>query len=175
MVLEVQGHHAGLIQLLEKQDGSPDRAIRMPGVFGQTFRTNIQELKHASGTHCLSHDMAHHGRAGSNRSLLWPARFNRAVPYLMLLPAIVLVGLLVLGLIQIADTSLRTLDTSTFLMSDYYTLANYKRALTESLFATVAWRSLFGSLVVTAFTLLLAFPMPISWCARHRLHCANSC
>ena len=91
-------------------------------------------------------------------AFLWPARFNRAVPYLMLLPAIALVGLLVLGLIQIADTSLRTLDTSTFLMSDYYTLANYKRALTESLFATVAWRSLFGSLVVTAFTLLLAFP-----------------
>ncbi|MBA8844304.1 putative spermidine/putrescine transport system permease protein [Ochrobactrum sp. RH1CCR137] len=91
-------------------------------------------------------------------AFLWPARFNRAVPYLMLLPAIVLVGLLVLGLIQIADTSLRTLDTSTFLMSDYYTLANYKRALTESLFATVAWRSLFGSLVVTVFTLVLAFP-----------------
>jgi putative spermidine/putrescine transport system permease protein len=91
-------------------------------------------------------------------AFLWPARFNRAVPYLMLLPAIVLVGLLVLGLIQIADTSLRTLDTSTFLMSDYYTLANYKRALTESLFATVAWRSLLGSLVVTFFTLVLAFP-----------------
>ncbi|MFK3666765.1 ABC transporter permease [Ochrobactrum teleogrylli] len=91
-------------------------------------------------------------------AFIWPARFNRAVPYLMLFPAIVLVGLLVLGLIQIADTSLRTLDTSTFLMSDYYTLANYKRALTESLFATVAWRSLLGSLVVTLFTLILAFP-----------------
>ena len=34
-------------------------------------------------------------------------------PYLMLSPAILLVGLLVLGLAYIGDTSLRTLDTST--------------------------------------------------------------
>ena len=89
---------------------------------------------------------------------IWPARFGRAVPWLMLAPALLLVGLLVLGLIQIADTSLRTLDTSTFLMSEDYTLANYQRALTESLFATVATRSLLGSLIVTLATLILAFP-----------------
>lgn len=89
---------------------------------------------------------------------VWPARFDRAIPWLMLAPALLLVGLLVLGLIQIADTSLRTLDTSTFLMSEEYTLANYHRALTESLFATVATRSLVGSLIVTVITLILAFP-----------------
>lgn len=89
---------------------------------------------------------------------LWPSRFSRAVPWLMLAPALLLVGLLVLGLIQIADTSLRTLDTSTFLMSEDYTLENYRRALTESLFMTVAARSLIGSLIVTAITLILAFP-----------------
>jgi putative spermidine/putrescine transport system permease protein len=76
----------------------------------------------------------------------------------MLAPALLLVGLLVLGLIQIGDSSLRTLDTSTFRMSENYTLANYQRALTESLFATVATRSLVGSLIVTALTLILAFP-----------------
>ena len=72
---------------------------------------------------------------------VWPSSFQRGLPYLMLLPAIVLVGLLVLGLVQIGDTSLRVLDTSTFLMSEDYTLANYQRVLTENFFATVAGRS----------------------------------
>lgn len=89
---------------------------------------------------------------------LWPARFARAVPYLMLAPAILLVGLLVVGLVYIGDTSLRTLDTSTFQFSADHTLANYRRALSESLFRTVAARSLQASLIVTAVTLLLAFP-----------------
>ncbi|MDQ0323679.1 putative spermidine/putrescine transport system permease protein [Pararhizobium capsulatum DSM 1112] len=91
-------------------------------------------------------------------ALVWPARFGRAIPWLMLAPALLLVGLLVLGLWQIGDASLRTLDTTTFLMSETYTLSNYQRAFTESLFAVVAWRSLVGSLIVTAVTLVLAFP-----------------
>lgn len=89
---------------------------------------------------------------------LWPRSFGRAVPYAMLAPAILLTGLLVLGLVQMADGSLRTLDTSTFLPSDFYTLANFKRALTERLFFMVASRSLIGSLIVTAVTLIFAFP-----------------
>lgn len=91
-------------------------------------------------------------------AVLWPARFGRAIPYLLLAPAILLVGLLVLGLVQIGDASLRTLDTSTFLFSEDYTLANYHKALTESLFRTVATRSLLGALIVTVVTLILAFP-----------------
>jgi putative spermidine/putrescine transport system permease protein len=91
-------------------------------------------------------------------AVVWPARFAAAVPYLMLAPAVLLVGLLVIGLAYIGDTSLRTLDTSTFVLSDDYTLANYRRALSESLFRTVAARSLQASLIVTAVTLLLAFP-----------------
>jgi putative spermidine/putrescine transport system permease protein len=89
---------------------------------------------------------------------LWPARFARALPYLFLLPAIALVGLLVYGLVAIADSSFRTLDTATFLLSEDYSWANYKRALTEPFFLAVTWRSLFGSLIVTSLTLLLAFP-----------------
>ncbi len=89
---------------------------------------------------------------------VWPANWTRAIPYLMLAPAVLLVGLLVLGLIQIGDTSLRTLDTSTFLLSDNYTLANYQRAFTEPLFAIVAARSLLGAVIVTAVTLVFAFP-----------------
>ncbi|WP_275786551.1 ABC transporter permease [Pararhizobium gei] len=91
-------------------------------------------------------------------AFVWPARFGGAIPWLMLVPALLLVGLLVLGLWQIGDASLRTLDTTTFLMSETYTLANYQRAFTENLFAVVAWRSLMGSLIVTVVTLVLAFP-----------------
>ncbi|WP_437344072.1 ABC transporter permease [Mesorhizobium marinum] len=89
---------------------------------------------------------------------LWPARFGKAIPYLLIAPAVLVVGLLVLGLVEITDASLRTLDTSTFLPSDYYTLANFERAFTESLFRTVATRSLLGAVIVTAITLVLAFP-----------------
>ena len=38
-------------------------------------------------------------------ALLWPRRFAPALPYLMLAPAVLLVGLLVLGLWEIADGS----------------------------------------------------------------------
>jgi putative spermidine/putrescine transport system permease protein len=98
-------------------------------------------------------DVAERGAA-----FLWPRSFRRALPALMLLPAIVLVGLLVLGLFQIGDASLRTLDTSTFLMSENYTLANYQRVLTEKFFMTVAGRSLMGAVIVTVITLIFAFP-----------------
>ncbi len=89
---------------------------------------------------------------------VWPRSLHQAQPYLMLLPAVLLVGLLVLGLVQIGDSSLRTLDTSTFRMSEYYTLANFDRALSERFFTTVAGRSLIGAAIVTLVTLLFAFP-----------------
>jgi putative spermidine/putrescine transport system permease protein len=89
---------------------------------------------------------------------LWPARLHRMTPWLMLLPALLLVGLLVLGLVQIADTSLRTLDRTTFQFSDTLSLENYQRALTEPLFTTVATRSLVAAVIVTLVTLVFAFP-----------------
>ena len=90
--------------------------------------------------------------------ILWPRFFRAGTPYLMLAPAILLVGLLVLGLWQMADASFRTLDTNTFLLSEDYSLANYKRAVTESLFITVAGRSLIGAIIVTVLTLIVSFP-----------------
>ena len=90
--------------------------------------------------------------------ILWPRFFRAGTPYLMLAPAILLVGLLVLGLWQMADASFRTLDTNTFLLSEDYSLANYRRAVTESLFITVAGRSLIGAIIVTVLTLVISFP-----------------
>ncbi|WEJ59257.1 ABC transporter permease [Devosia sp. FJ2-5-3] len=89
---------------------------------------------------------------------LWPKNFARALPYVMVLPAILLVMLLVIGLIQIGDSSARTLDRSTFLPSDYYTAENYGRIFTDGLYWSILWRSLLGSLVVTAISLVFAFP-----------------
>ncbi|ATU95803.1 ABC transporter permease [Phyllobacterium zundukense] len=89
---------------------------------------------------------------------VFPRRLAGATPYLMLAPAVLLVGLLVLGLFQIADGSLRTLDTTTFLMSESYSLDNFRRALSEPLFRNVALKSFAGSLIVTAITLILALP-----------------
>ncbi len=89
---------------------------------------------------------------------IWPKGGGVWGPYLMLSPAILLVGLLVLGLGYIGDTSLRTLDTSTFLFSEELSLANYERALTEPFIRSVIWRSILGATIVTMITLLLAFP-----------------
>jgi putative spermidine/putrescine transport system permease protein len=89
---------------------------------------------------------------------IWPKGGGKYTPYLMLTPAIVLVGTLVVGLLYIGDSSLRTLDRSTFQFSDYWTLENYTRALSESFTATIIWRSLLGAMIVTVVTLCLAFP-----------------
>lgn len=89
---------------------------------------------------------------------IWPKGGGKYTPYLMLAPAIVLVGALVVGLLYIGDSSLRTLDRTTFLFSEHWSMENYKRAFSESFTLTVIWRSLLGAFIVTFFTLLLAFP-----------------
>jgi putative spermidine/putrescine transport system permease protein len=88
----------------------------------------------------------------------WPSRFSAAIPYLLIVPAILVVGLLVLGLIAIADSSFRVLDKSTFRLSEFYTLVNYERAFTQPLFRNISARSLLGAIIVTVATLALAFP-----------------
>lgn len=89
---------------------------------------------------------------------LWPARFAPALPYILLLPAILVTGLLVLGVVDIADQSLRVLDKATFRLSQSYSLANFEKALTQPLFLNISARSLAAAVIVTAATLFLAFP-----------------
>ena len=91
-------------------------------------------------------------------SLLWPSRFSRGLPYLMLLPAVLLVLLLVIGMIQIAEASAHSLDRSTFLPSEDYTGANYSQIFLTGFYWTVLWRSLLGAVIVTAICLVFAFP-----------------
>ncbi|UHD44950.1 ABC transporter permease [Aureimonas altamirensis] len=89
---------------------------------------------------------------------VWPRGLGRAVPWLMLLPAILLVMLLALGLVQISDASLRVLDRATFLPSETLTGENYGRIFTTGLYWTVLWRSLLASVIVTCICLVFALP-----------------
>lgn len=88
----------------------------------------------------------------------WPRRFTKGLPHAMLVPVVLLVAILIAGLVEMLDSSFRVLDTNTFLMSDFYTLDNYRRALTENFFQSVATRSFIASFIVTAITLVVAVP-----------------
>lgn len=91
-------------------------------------------------------------------SALWPSSFAKALPYLMLLPAVLLVLLLVIGMVQIGESSAHVLDRSTFMPSDDYTAANFQTIFTQPLYWTILWRSLLGSVIVTLLCLIFAFP-----------------
>ena len=90
--------------------------------------------------------------------ILWPRRMARWTGWLMLTPALLLVGLLVLGLLWIADGSLRVLDTATFLPSESWSAENYTKALTTPVYGLIAWRSVSATALAVVLTLLLAFP-----------------
>ncbi|GHG86228.1 ABC transporter permease [Pseudodonghicola xiamenensis] len=90
--------------------------------------------------------------------IVWPRRFGRFTGWLLLLPALLLVGILVLGLWQMAESSLHVLDRNTFLPSEEYTLSNYGTIWQSATYFKVIWRSVQGAVWTVVFTLLLAFP-----------------
>jgi len=89
---------------------------------------------------------------------LWPRAMSRHTGWLLIAPALILVGTLAYGLIEIAGTSLRTLDTDTFRLSESWSLANSEKAAQSSVYLKVGLRSLLGAVLTTALTLVLAFP-----------------
>jgi putative spermidine/putrescine transport system permease protein len=92
------------------------------------------------------------------RARLVPARSSDLATWLMLLPALLLTGLLVLGLALILDSSLRLLDRDTFRLGETWTLANYAELVREPVYLRIALRTVAAGLIVTLLTLLLAFP-----------------
>ncbi|WBU61261.1 ABC transporter permease [Paracoccus albus] len=90
--------------------------------------------------------------------IIWPRRFSAWTGWVLLLPAILLVGILVLGLVVIADSSLHVLDRSTFLPSEAYTFENYATIADSATYWRIFWRSGLGALLTVVFTLILAFP-----------------
>lgn len=89
---------------------------------------------------------------------LWPRGAAGAVKWLMLAPALALVGLLVWGVVVMADASLREMDFRTYRLSEGWSAANYLKALESGAFWATARRSLVAAVAVTAICLALAFP-----------------
>ncbi len=79
------------------------------------------------------------------------------IPFGFLLPAIALVGVLVIGLGYILEASLHELDLATYRLKEAYTLSNYLEFF-EPTNLKVLWRTFLGAVLVTFFTLILAFP-----------------
>jgi putative spermidine/putrescine transport system permease protein len=89
---------------------------------------------------------------------VWPRSFSRYLPLALLLPALVVVGLIVAGLVTMADHSFRALDPNTYRLSESWSLTNYVEAFSSKVFVTVSGRSLLASVLVTALTLIFAVP-----------------
>jgi putative spermidine/putrescine transport system permease protein len=89
---------------------------------------------------------------------VWPTGMSRYTGWLLVAPALLLVASLFVGMIGIADNSLRQLDVETFRMSADYSLENFRTALSAGVYLNIMWRSLLGAVLTTALTLLLAFP-----------------
>ncbi len=92
------------------------------------------------------------------RATLWPRPLAPLTPWAFLVPALLLTGLLVAALVPLADASLRQLDRATFRLDESWSLANYAAVLARPVYGVMALRTLGGALIVTAVTLLLAFP-----------------
>lgn len=89
---------------------------------------------------------------------LWPRSFSGAVPWLFLAPALLLVGLLALGIAEIVDTSLRTMDFTSFRLSETQDFTNYVKALTQPTYLAIMGRSILAAVIVTTVTIFFAFP-----------------
>ncbi len=98
-------------------------------------------------------DLAERLRAG-----LFPARFSVWTPYLYLLPATLITGILAIGLVEMAETSLHVLNRATFRLDPAYTTANYTAVFAKPVYLHIMLKTGLAALLVTGFTLLLAFP-----------------
>lgn len=91
-------------------------------------------------------------------SALWPFRSRQAVARAFLLPALLLVGLLVIGLGYMVEYSLHELNLATYRLADDYSLANYRYLIERPTYARILWRTFLAAVIVSAVTVTLAFP-----------------
>ena len=89
---------------------------------------------------------------------LWPKRFSGATGWLFLAPAIMLVGILVIGLGYMLEYSFHELDMSTYRLKEAYSFQNYYIFADQPVYIKVLLRTLLASVIVTFVTMFLAFP-----------------
>jgi putative spermidine/putrescine transport system permease protein len=92
------------------------------------------------------------------RAFLWPTALAPLTPWAFLLPALLLTGLLVAGLVPLLDASLRPLDRATFRLAETYAWTNYASLAARPVYAWIGLKTLAAAVVVTVVTLILAFP-----------------
>ena len=88
----------------------------------------------------------------------WPERAREGVKWLFLAPALLIVGLLLFGLVVMADASLRAMDFRTYQLAEVHSLANYEKLFAWGAFHVTLGRSLWATILVSALALALAFP-----------------
>jgi len=89
---------------------------------------------------------------------LWPFKGQAARARAFLLPAVLVVGILVIGLGYIIKYSFHELDITTYRLKDEYSTINYLTFLERPVYLRILGRTILASVVVTALTLALAFP-----------------
>ncbi|MCB9948175.1 MAG: ABC transporter permease [Rhodospirillaceae bacterium] len=92
------------------------------------------------------------------RAAIWPQRMRPATGWAFLLPAVLLVAILVAGMAYMVDASFHELDRSTFRLTEEYSLTNYETVLERPFYSTIIIRTVLAAVIVTAITLVLAFP-----------------
>jgi putative spermidine/putrescine transport system permease protein len=96
--------------------------------------------------------------AEAGLAAIWPFRTRRAVAWAFLLPALLLVGLLVIGLGYMIEYSLHELDLATYRLREEYSVANYLYLVERPTYPRILWRTFVAAVIVTAVTVALAFP-----------------
>ncbi len=89
---------------------------------------------------------------------IWPARLNKYVGWGFLLPALLLVGILLIGLGYIIEYSFHELDLATYRLKAEYSLTNYHTFINRPVYLHILGRTMLASIIVTIITLILAFP-----------------
>jgi putative spermidine/putrescine transport system permease protein len=92
------------------------------------------------------------------RRRFWPSRLEPYTGYLLLLPALALVGTLVISLLVIGDSSLRLLDRDMFRLGEDYSLGNYQTLIDRPVYLRIVGKTLLAATIVTLITVALAIP-----------------
>ena len=92
------------------------------------------------------------------RVRLWPRAMAPLTPWAFLLPALLVTGLLVAGLVPLLGTKLRPLDRATFRLAEHYDLANYAALAARPVYGWIGLKTFAAAAIVTVITLVLAFP-----------------
>jgi putative spermidine/putrescine transport system permease protein len=92
------------------------------------------------------------------RAALWRPALAPLTPWAFLLPALLITGLLVAGLVPLLDASFRPLDRATFRLADHWSFENYAAFLARPVYGWIGLRTLLAAVIVTVAALALAFP-----------------